>query len=502
MVAPDLLCGITTAVGGLLGDVGNTVDGVVSSIGLRSVSLPPPVSDGHLVQRRELHNSHLRVKYARDEAAHAVAVRAHEALVKRVGSGTSTDLQNNGRDLWYGVTYTLGTPPQSFLGDIDTGSDLTWIAEAACVSPTCTLPGARFNASASSTYVGPGKHFNLNYGSGNVGVSGAYANETVSVAGLSADHYPIGLVTNSSGPQGGIPSIFGLSFPYIGSSGIATTVPFFELYDAQHPLTDKLFAVHLGRKTDGVEASTSTDPQGGIISFGGYNAGLVSSAVEWVPANSSNLYWQTWLKGFKVNGVDLPVLDHPNDAVIDTGAGGWYAPKPIVDAYYAAIPGAVRYQSQYFIPCTSRPNVTLRFGDVEYDVYPPDQISVGKARCFGFLQDAATVSDAYSYLIGDVFLKNVLAVFKWAPERQIGFAKLADCANQPVDAAVLASLDQRSTLPVPQSTTAAPTTTATGAPSTTTGAPSATTAPTAVPTARRRRLNLPRLGSVVTYAKE
>lgn len=91
MVAPGLICGITTAVGGLVGDVGNTVTGVVGSLGLRSVALPPPVSDGHHVQRRELHNAHLKVKYARDEAAHAVARREHEALVKRIGSGSPTE---------------------------------------------------------------------------------------------------------------------------------------------------------------------------------------------------------------------------------------------------------------------------------------------------------------------------------------------------------------------------------------------------------------------------
>ncbi|KAL1405626.1 hypothetical protein Q8F55_009265 [Vanrija albida] len=496
-----LLCGITTGVGGLLNGVGDAV----GSLALRHVGLPPPVSDAHLVSRRELHESHLRVKYARG-FEHEHAVRAeHQALVKRLGPGASTDLQNNGRDAWYGVTYTLGTPPQSFLGDIDTGSDLTWVAGAACVEPECALPGARFDPAQSSSYVDTARPFTLSYGSGNVGVSGNYANETVNIAGLDAANYPFGLVTNSSGPQGGIPSIFGLSFPYIGKSGVQTTVPFWDLLT--DPVQDQVFSVHLGRKTSGAidsTGNTATDPKGGLISFGGYHAELAASDIEWLPANETNFFWQTWIKGFTVNGVELPVSESPNDAVIDTGAGAWYAPKPVVDAYYANIEGAVRYSGQFFLPCTSRPNVTLRFGEVEYEVYPPDQISVGRARCLGFLQYASTVSDAYSYLIGDVFLKNVYSLYRWGPTRQIGFAKLNDCANKPVDPEILASLDGRSTLPIPQSTTAAPTTTASGESSTdgpTTAEPTAeptTSGP--VPTARRR--HLPRRGSYVTYDKE
>lgn len=54
---------------------------------------------------------------------------------------------------YYGVVQ-IGSPPQIFTVEIDTGSTLLWVPSTACLTDDC-LEHRRYNASASSTSITP-----------------------------------------------------------------------------------------------------------------------------------------------------------------------------------------------------------------------------------------------------------------------------------------------------------------------------------------------------------
>lgn len=93
--------------------------------------------------------------------------KGHEAL---------TDEQDGG--LWQGAL-TIGTPPQSFTVQFDTGSSDLFVPGPSCSS---CRGHAHYNPSSSSTAVDIRRSFSLAFGSG--AVRGRQYIDTVSVAGL------------------------------------------------------------------------------------------------------------------------------------------------------------------------------------------------------------------------------------------------------------------------------------------------------------------------------
>jgi len=73
---------------------------------------------------------------------------------------------------YYG-SISVGTPPQIFNVQVDTGSSDLWIPSSSCTTTGCTQH-RRFNSSKSSTYSGiPNGAFTIEYGSGTVkGITG------------------------------------------------------------------------------------------------------------------------------------------------------------------------------------------------------------------------------------------------------------------------------------------------------------------------------------------
>lgn len=67
---------------------------------------------------------------------------------------------------YYG-NITIGTPPQQFSVQVDTGSSDLWVPSVVCSSTACK-GHASFNASLSSTYSEYGYPFQISYGDGQV----------------------------------------------------------------------------------------------------------------------------------------------------------------------------------------------------------------------------------------------------------------------------------------------------------------------------------------------
>ena len=96
---------------------------------------------------------------------------------------TYLHLQNCNNVLWSG-SVSIGTPPQSFEVDFDTGSSDLWIPSVHC-GESCNGDGSwsMFDASLSESYVDAGTPFVIEYADGEH-VSGWHARDTVAMGGI------------------------------------------------------------------------------------------------------------------------------------------------------------------------------------------------------------------------------------------------------------------------------------------------------------------------------
>ena len=111
--------------------------------------------------------------------------------------------QNDAKDL-YTIPLAIGTPPQMFNLQLDTGSSDLWVPAnnaTACTGTQGGCPGGSFDYTASSTYVPSNEPFQIAYGDG-TGDAGIYFNDTVRLGPANVTGFTMGLAfQTTNGPQ-------------------------------------------------------------------------------------------------------------------------------------------------------------------------------------------------------------------------------------------------------------------------------------------------------------
>ncbi|KAI0926033.1 hypothetical protein AcW1_008309 [Taiwanofungus camphoratus] len=171
--------------------------------------------------------------------------------------------------------------------------------------------------------------------------------------------------------------------------------------------------------------------QGGVMTI----AELVANLTEITSTPKlpviSELSWETYMDGVYVNGEFLTghslganyvtAAPGPNQTTIifDTGTSLATAPPFYVDAMYKHISGA-KFSDDlqtYTLPCHSKVNISMVFGDRTFPINPIDAIAVnvnpdGSYSC----QAAFSYSPADSgldFILGDTFMRNVYTLLDY-----------------------------------------------------------------------------------------
>jgi len=107
--------------------------------------------------------------------------------------GTTHLLSSNAPvgDVWntvgeYYGNVSIGTPPQQFKVQFDTGSSDLWVPSVTCTN--CTGHHHKYNSSQSSTYHANGANFSITYGDGD-NVKGILSQETVGLGTQKVANY-------------------------------------------------------------------------------------------------------------------------------------------------------------------------------------------------------------------------------------------------------------------------------------------------------------------------
>ncbi|KAL7281895.1 hypothetical protein ACG7TL_003361 [Trametes sanguinea] len=361
------------------------------------------------------HITHRLAKYRRGFEAyehntgeqHPLSMRSVAGFDKRANSISLADQSDF---MWTGAI-TVGTPPQKFSVDFDTGSSDLFLPGPLC-DRNCDKK-AKYNPSDSSTSKDLHQPFTVSYGDGSTAVGEQFC-DSVTVAGYTATDAVVGVSTTfSSGlresefPADGL---MGMAFPSIS---FYNADPFFTKLISENQVKEPIFAFRLADQPE--------------LTLGGVNQDLFSGDITYTPVTHEG-YWQVDMDALSVEGKSvlekIPVI-------IDTGTTQIIGDKNSVAAFYAAIPGSAdasdTIQSGYYtIPCNSAPKVTLTFGGrsftVSSDELRGEPLESDSSRCVG---GVVATDDTDFWIIGDAYLKGVYTVFDMGAKR-VGFADLKE----------------------------------------------------------------------------
>ncbi|KAF9431702.1 hypothetical protein BGZ76_011804 [Entomortierella beljakovae] len=315
-----------------------------------------------------------------------------------------------GYDIEYYGIVKIGTPPQPFKMQFDTGSSRFVLSASDCAQ--CS-GDTHYNRLASSTFnKGSEEPWDIHYGDGSFAL-GVISRDDVTLGDITIIGQSLNLVRNESeGFDDVIDGVMGLSFGELSNS---TTV--FESMMAQKKVSRGIFSFYLGKKSLG---------GGGEVVFGGLDMSRIEPGVEITYTNVIQaLHWKVGFRNIIVNG--YPMVDVSRGqvlpAVIDTGSTLLIIPARMSYWIHRQMIGARVFRGIWTVPCD------MIDGQIEFDIegkrfVVPAVDLVREATNLPGLCFSSIQSSSGSYMIiGDVFIKNNYVVFDQENKR-VGFAPL------------------------------------------------------------------------------
>ncbi|CAJ0939155.1 unnamed protein product, partial [Mesorhabditis belari] len=355
-------------------------------------------------------------------------------------------------DMAYYNFIDLGTPRQTFMVFIDSGSSTLWVPDVQCggggqqtcgifckqttrenclsfCRPECCPASAkyqnlaenpclsknRFNGTLSSTYKPLNSPFDIVYQTGEV--KGNLYQDTFCLTNTTfcVTNQGFGSATSIGAdfitqPGDGM---LGMGWPSLAVNNIVP--PFFNAKN-QGLLTQPIYTVYLSN----VGAQIG---QGGQLTVGDYDQSNCNSVVNWVPLTSQT-YWQ-----FKLDGVAAGSYSaNPAggwQAISDTASTFMGAPQAVVDGI-AKVIGATYNDAfkAYFIDCDARtPDITLSISNQRFAITAKNYIlAAGPGLCqFAFFPMQGG-GFAPSWMLGPPFIREWCQIHDMQSAR-IGMAK-------------------------------------------------------------------------------
>lgn len=332
---------------------------------------------------------------------YSVMVPAKPELENAVG------IYQDGNDYAYFVQAKIGSAKQPMYMLLDTGAGTSWVMGSDCGSEPCDMHDT-FDVSTSDSHKDPGQHFSVSYGSG--AVKGANARDTISVGGVD--------VTMEFGVANDTSDDF-KHFPFDGILGMsmseARTDNFPLKLKESGELEDNVFSIFLDRGSSGENR--------GELVLGGINKDKYTGDIGYTSIEKGSDEWAIPIDG--VGFGDKSLETKSRVAYIDSGTSFAFAAKEEVKALHELIPGSKTDDGVYWrVPCDTEKEVTFTFSGKRYAVSPEDYVSPspGGGLCKSNIYGQEVVKGGW--LLGDVFLKNVYAVFDMDKKR-IGTSALA-----------------------------------------------------------------------------
>jgi hypothetical protein len=315
---------------------------------------------------------------------------------------------------------SVGTPAQSFVVVMDTGSSNLWVPDSTCTnyvnSPSCAVQH-KYKNESSSTFVSQctlgSCLLMIPYGSGTC--FGTLSIDTVSVGGLALPNTTFGRVFSEPGPisEWGAPvfdGIMGLAYPIIAMPELSFLPGPFDEMMTRNLVPQPLFSIYLSS----VENDTSSYVQFGDVPHDNYVGDLINVPQDALQPELG--YWCVSVTSINVAGKSQPGTSGII-GVIDTGTSLIAGPPAIVNPIIAQINATSDCSNLHLLPNISF-TVTLATGSHDF-VLTPEQYTyrvkfangeADQCECGLFAFDAGE-GILPLWILGDPFLRSYFAVF-------------------------------------------------------------------------------------------
>ncbi|KAF7560946.1 hypothetical protein G7046_g3192 [Stylonectria norvegica] len=383
---------------------------------------PGPYFQSHLIKQRGL-------VHPRFQAAVGGRVYQQKVLNKKLDTDGGKSGEVTAEDQQYDSMYlsevSIGTPPQKFQLDFDTGSSDLWASIFSTKLDKSLQKGHNvFDPSKSSTYEAlKNRTWEISYGDGS-SASGVCGSDNVVVGGLTVEGQTIELATQlaeqfSKGTGDGL---LGLAFPQINTAmtnGVSDP--------AETPVTNMITQGDIPKDAELFTSAFYSERDAGspesFYTFGYIDQDLVKKSgqdIAWTDIDSSQGFWMFPSTSASVNG--KAIKQSSNRAIADTGTSLALVSDQVCDALYKAIPGAKYDSSQqgYVFPTSTKvadlPKFKVAVGDKLYVIQPED-LAFAPADAdhwYGGVQSRGSMDFD---ILGDVFLKSVYAIWDQGNKR-------------------------------------------------------------------------------------
>jgi len=330
--------------------------------------------------------------------------------------------------LYYGGI-SLGTPPQNFLIDFDTGSADLWVPSSK--SSAASKLTHVYTSSKSSTYVANGKSFSIQYGSG--AFSGFLSTDTLVVAGTTIKSQTFAEVTSETADFFSfngviVDGLFGLAYPACAASG---ATPPFQNGLAQYPSSPQVFSFYLN-------SNALSGTSGGQLTLGGIDSTKYSGSLTYTPV-TYKFYWEISVSSVTVGPycTGSKFCAGGCSMIADTGTTVIIGPSKIMNAMASVYGGT--YNSNYGVyqvncnTVTSLPNVTFTIGGAQFPLTPAQYVTMwSSSLCLTNFAPADFNSPSGNpvWILGDAFLSFYYSVFDYG-NNQVGFAPVNPSQSGP-----------------------------------------------------------------------
>lgn len=378
-------------------------------------------------------------------------------------------IDEDGSDFSYFAQMKFGSKATPMYMLIDTGSANTWVMGTECTSSSCQSHNS-FGPPDSTTLNITKDPFSLTYGTGSV--EGVSASDTVAFANYSLE-LGFGIVTTASSDFNSYPmdGILGLGR---SASDIINTPTVMDVLDSRNELASNIVGIHLQRDSDGAKD--------GQITFGGVDKTKFTGDISYTTALPNEGAWEVPVGNSGVHGISTNLT--ARTAIIDTGTSYILMPPVDAQALHRLVPGSVANGENFNVPCSTTADVQFTFSGVAYSVSPKDYVGKPSGGVCTSNILAHQPFGPTQWLLGDVFLKNVYAVFDYDKQR-IGFGTLTGAAVASSSAAAptsTKSLSSAATSSSRASSTAAASSSAKASSSNSASSSSSSSAPSAAAT--------------------
>ncbi|KAK2045970.1 eukaryotic aspartyl protease [Colletotrichum somersetense] len=331
------------------------------------------------------------------------------------GEVTAEDQQY---DSMYLCEVSIGTPPQKFKLDFDTGSSDLWVFSKE-LSSSLQRKHNVFDPSKSSTFKKlEGKTWKISYGDGS-SASGDCGTDNLVLGGLTVENQVVELAAQLAPQfsQGTGDGLLGLAFSPIntvqsegGARDPQATPVDNMIAQSDIPKDAELFTSAFYSERD--EGSPRS-----FYTFGWIDTELVEASgedIHWVDIDKTQGFWMFPSASASVNG--KAIARSGNKAIADTGTTLALVSDEVCEALYNAIPGS-KYDEQqqgYVFPDSTKaedlPEFKVAVGDKQFVIQKEDLAFAPASDGFWYGGVQSRGSNEFD-ILGDVFLKSIYAIW-------------------------------------------------------------------------------------------